>query len=399
MLRTLLPLIGGALALTGAADARPDATAQVQPKAVTATTFVVSGRGWGHGVGMSQYGALGLANAGRGYAEILAHYYTGTELSPAPVSKVRVLVAEAKPTVTVSSAAPFRVRDADKKVHALPAGEVLTYEGRIADTLFHSTSGGNTIAAEEAFGTAVPYLVGVDDPFSSLSPVHAWGPLAVPDVAVRRGLKLGSPVLGVRLVRAPSGRVASAVIKTVVGQQTVSGSALRSGARLRSTWVTKLASVSLTRPAGPAVYGRKLSLVARGQGTNVTVQMRLDGAWEPVGGPGKTVSASVRLDSPTRFRLLAGKSVARVVAIPVAPRIAVKRAPTGIAGKVTPAREGATIQVQRLEGDDWLPVGEAVVAASGAFLAELELEPGSYRVRTAPAAGFAQGLSATIRAG
>ncbi len=133
------------------------------------------------------------------------------------------------------------------------AGEVLTYDGKIADTLFHSTSGGNTIAAEEAFGTAVPYLVGVDDPHSSLSPVHRWGPVAVPDVTVRKGLKLGAPVLGLQLVRSPSGRVKSAVVKTTTGQQTVSGSALRSGAGLRSTWVTKLASVSLTRPAGPAV--------------------------------------------------------------------------------------------------------------------------------------------------
>lgn len=37
-------------------------------------------RGYGHGVGMSQYGADGLAHAGRSYQEILAHYYPGTTL-------------------------------------------------------------------------------------------------------------------------------------------------------------------------------------------------------------------------------------------------------------------------------------------------------------------------------
>ena len=68
---------------------------------VTATTFVASGRGWGHGVGMSQYGALGYANDGWTYDQILAHFYTGAELGPAPVARVRVLVAEAKPSVTV----------------------------------------------------------------------------------------------------------------------------------------------------------------------------------------------------------------------------------------------------------------------------------------------------------
>lgn len=39
------------------------------------------GRGWGHGVGMCQNGAYGLAVGGATYAEILAHYYPGTELA------------------------------------------------------------------------------------------------------------------------------------------------------------------------------------------------------------------------------------------------------------------------------------------------------------------------------
>ncbi len=46
-------------------------------------TFVFSGEGWGHGVGMSQYGAKGMAEAGFDYEEILTHYYTGTHLEQA----------------------------------------------------------------------------------------------------------------------------------------------------------------------------------------------------------------------------------------------------------------------------------------------------------------------------
>ncbi|MGX8692848.1 MAG: stage II sporulation protein D [Clostridia bacterium] len=42
--------------------------------------FVFTVTGFGHGVGMSQYGAKVLAEQGADYAEILAHYYTGTEL-------------------------------------------------------------------------------------------------------------------------------------------------------------------------------------------------------------------------------------------------------------------------------------------------------------------------------
>ena len=39
--------------------------------------FRVDGRGWGHLVGMSQYGAQAMATRGTGYAAILSHYYTG----------------------------------------------------------------------------------------------------------------------------------------------------------------------------------------------------------------------------------------------------------------------------------------------------------------------------------
>ena len=42
--------------------------------------FVFTVRGYGHGVGMSQYGANVMARQGAGYDEILSHYYPGTEL-------------------------------------------------------------------------------------------------------------------------------------------------------------------------------------------------------------------------------------------------------------------------------------------------------------------------------
>ena len=45
-----------------------------------AARLVVSGAGFGHGIGMSQYGAMGYARAGAGHAAILAHYYSGTQL-------------------------------------------------------------------------------------------------------------------------------------------------------------------------------------------------------------------------------------------------------------------------------------------------------------------------------
>jgi stage II sporulation protein D len=58
-----------------------------------ATTLYVSGGGYGHGIGMSQYGAYGYALHGWTYQQILAHYYTGTTLGHMnPAQTVRVLL-------------------------------------------------------------------------------------------------------------------------------------------------------------------------------------------------------------------------------------------------------------------------------------------------------------------
>lgn len=58
-----------------------------------AVRWVVSGHGFGHGVGMSQYGAYGFAKRGKGYRFILRHYYRGTRVSKLRRPRtVRVLV-------------------------------------------------------------------------------------------------------------------------------------------------------------------------------------------------------------------------------------------------------------------------------------------------------------------
>ncbi len=58
-------------------------------------TVTFYGRGWGHGVGLSQYGARGRALAGQGAADILAHYYPGTTIEPLPEgTAIRVLLLD-----------------------------------------------------------------------------------------------------------------------------------------------------------------------------------------------------------------------------------------------------------------------------------------------------------------
>ena len=52
------------------------------PLQLRAPTLLAIGRGFGHGVGMSQWGAYGLARRGEDYQRILLHYYRGSELRP-----------------------------------------------------------------------------------------------------------------------------------------------------------------------------------------------------------------------------------------------------------------------------------------------------------------------------
>ena len=72
--------------------------------ASAADRLVIEGGGFGHGVGMSQYGAMGQAQLGRSYRQILGHYYAETgvqKLSSTPT--VRVLL-QSRPKVTFTGA-------------------------------------------------------------------------------------------------------------------------------------------------------------------------------------------------------------------------------------------------------------------------------------------------------
>ena len=85
-LRTTL-LAGLAAVVAAVAAATP---------APAASRVIIRGGGFGHGIGMSQYGAYGYAKQGRDHRFILAHYYSGTQLGKLDSStQVRVLVQSA----------------------------------------------------------------------------------------------------------------------------------------------------------------------------------------------------------------------------------------------------------------------------------------------------------------
>ena len=58
------------------------------------------GHGFGHGVGLGQYGALGMAQAGINWQRILANFYSGTNLSGFPAQTVRVYLTKGGSNIT-----------------------------------------------------------------------------------------------------------------------------------------------------------------------------------------------------------------------------------------------------------------------------------------------------------
>src|ERR1044072_7682774 len=89
-MRVWLTALVAALALPGAASA--------------GTVFLLDGRGWGHGVGMSQWGAEGYARHGYDYKQILAHCYRSTSLAVVHPRPVRVLLVRDQHAISVGSA-------------------------------------------------------------------------------------------------------------------------------------------------------------------------------------------------------------------------------------------------------------------------------------------------------
>jgi stage II sporulation protein D len=75
------------------------------PSAHAASELSIRGAGFGHGVGMSQYGALGFAQNGFDHKHILRHYYTGTQLGKLTSDPVVRVILQTRPTVTFTGAA------------------------------------------------------------------------------------------------------------------------------------------------------------------------------------------------------------------------------------------------------------------------------------------------------
>jgi stage II sporulation protein D len=541
MARSLAFTLGVLLALlvAGLATARNHGGAAPAPAARPGDpVFLITGRGWGHGVGMSQWGAHGFARRGHDYRRILAHYYRGTAIGRAPVAKVRVLLAPGKSALTIASAAPFRVRDAAGRIKRLApgeqvlgpglrvkvkgakkrvalkpplvflpgdepvrlgrryrgtiqvdrvgralrainvvgleqylygvvpaevpddwppevlkaqavaarsyalatrktggafdlyadvrsqvyrgideeedstnaavdetAGEVLTHGGRLVTAYFHSTSGGRTASVVHVWpgSRPTPYLVGVDDPYDSISPHHTWGPVVTPAARLQRVLKAPGRLLDVRTTVNGSSRVDSVVAVGSQGEASARGGDVRRALDLRSTWF-RVGVLALPQPARPHVFGGTTRLTGTARSVDrFHLEHRAPAGWRVVATPKAardgSFSVVVRPTSTASYRLAFGPARTAAIRLGVAPSIRLSPVtdPMELRGTVKPGLLGAAVEIQRLNGQSWRTVGRATVAEGGTFTATMHVSPGSYRARIPlPRRGLVAGTSPTL---
>jgi stage II sporulation protein D len=349
--------------------------AALAPPANAAVSWVVHGRGFGHGVGMSAYGAYGFAKHGKDYRFILGHYYRGTtlgnltgtrvvrvllDISPGDVGFSRAtsacgvaldparsyqahssgnaivlrssggkrlatcgrkLRAAGNGTIEIAGAGAFRgaletvptesdpgslnvvnalaleqyvkgvmpnevppswpveelkaqsvaVRsiaitgdvggngfdlysDTRSQVYegleseypqtnaAVDAtrGQVVMYGGEIAQTFYSACSGGHTESVVNVFGTHIPYLVGVPDPYDYYCPLHKWTlKFSGPEISERLGGYLEGRLKQVVVTkRGVSPRIITAKLIGTGGVSTVTGSQLEVALGGYDTWMT-----------------------------------------------------------------------------------------------------------------------------------------------------------------
>jgi stage II sporulation protein D len=273
-----------ALALATLAIGAPAALASPE-------TLVIDGAGDGHGVGMSQEGALGYAEHGASYEQILTHYYTGTALGQAPAGRmVKVLVGTKVKTLPLETyvrgvvaaempsnwpLAALEAQAVASRTYALTsdaggqrfdvyadtrsqmyegaaaetassnaaiadtAGQIVTYAGTPVTTYFFASSGGQTESVQNSFLGAAPepWLVSVPDPYDQ-GPLHRWRvTLSFATVTSRlHGLLKGS-FRGIEVLkRGVSPRIISAYILGSRGRTLISGPELAARLGLDSTW-------------------------------------------------------------------------------------------------------------------------------------------------------------------
>jgi stage II sporulation protein D len=167
----LVALLACAAVLMAPATARAD------------SIFAVSGRGWGHGIGMPQYGALGYAGQGRTYDWILAHFFQGTSIATRPELTVKVDL-----DVTQAARSAWRIAAASSSatltVSDYTNGARSTEVARGATVWVTFSGGGTVLRADRYDSAAKKHVAGSVVATFPGSVVAATGPMAASMVRI-----------------------------------------------------------------------------------------------------------------------------------------------------------------------------------------------------------------------
>jgi SpoIID/LytB domain protein len=255
-----------------------------------ASTLVIEGAGDGHGVGMSQDGAFGYAEHGWSDAAILAHYYTGTTLGPAPSNSVVKVLAGTRVidvpleryvrgvvAAEMPSSWPLAALEAQaiaSRTYALTsdaggarfdvyantrsqvylgaaaetatsnaavaatAGQIVLYQGKPVSTYYFASSGGMTEDNENSFlGSAPePWLRSVPDAYETKS--SSWKlSIGFAGAAARLSGFVKGSFRGIEVLkRGVSPRIVTAEVLGSRGNSPISGPELAARLGLQSAW-------------------------------------------------------------------------------------------------------------------------------------------------------------------
>jgi stage II sporulation protein D len=123
---------------------------------------------------------------------------------------------------------------------AATRGQVVEYQGKIAETLFSACSGGHTESIVNVFGSSIPYLIGVPDPFDYYCPLHTWTlRFSGPEISDKLSAYLDGRLKEVVIAkRGVSPRIIEAKLIGTGGVTTVTGEQLEVALGGYDTWMT-----------------------------------------------------------------------------------------------------------------------------------------------------------------
>ncbi|MBW4549721.1 MAG: SpoIID/LytB domain-containing protein [Aphanocapsa sp. GSE-SYN-MK-11-07L] len=143
---------------------------------------------------------------------------------------------------------------------AATRGQVLTYQGRLVEAVFHSTSGGYTENSENVWSSVKPYLRAVPD-FDQEAPNYQWSVILTAGQLKQRLPGVGNIVALRPLRTTPQGRIMTMQVIGDRGSRTIKGGQLRSALGLKSTLFSVTPQASLVanastkgRPALPQSF-------------------------------------------------------------------------------------------------------------------------------------------------